>query len=152
MRRQPYKPMPHPVIPPLPTHPPPLEVFPYTQRLMPERIQLLVDKIPKDFLTDNEILLLLWVVAQNESAPAFEDSERSTYKHKYFPDYVMETVPHHPWQLPPIRIPDSIKSDVMTLIENQLKNHNLEYSTSSYRSCVFAVKKPHGSLCIVHDL
>ena len=152
LHRQPYKPMPQPVVPPLPTHPTPFHQFPYTDRLTPERVNLLVSKIPKRFLMDDEISLLLWVVAENETSIAFDDSERGTYKSEYFPDYVMETIPHEPWCLPPIRIPDSIKGEVADMIDSQLKNGNLELSTSSYRSRVFAVQKPHGGLRIVHDL
>ena len=79
--------MPQPVVPPLPTTP--FHQFPYTDRLMPEHVNLLVSKIPKRFLMDDEISLLLWVVAENETSIAFDNSERGTYKSEYFPDYVI---------------------------------------------------------------
>jgi hypothetical protein len=152
MKRQPYKPMPQPITPKLPIHPPLPHDFPYTRRLTQERVEIIVNNIPKGFLSDDEIGLLLWVIGQNEIAIAFDDSERGTYKREYFPDYVMETVPHVPWRLPPIRIPDAIVDEITAMLENQIANGNLEESTSSYRSRVFAVQKPKGGYRVVHDL
>jgi len=152
MKREPYKPMPQPITPELPTHPPLPHDFHYTKRLTPERVEIIINNIPKGFLSDDEIGLLLWVIRQNEIAIAFDDSERGTYKREYFPDYVMETVPHVPWRLPPIRIPDAIVDEITAMLENQIANGNLEESTSSYRSRVFAVQKPKGGYRVVHDL
>ena len=114
---------------------------------------IILKNIPQNFLSNDELSLLFWVVAQNEKAIAFDDSERGTYKNTYFPDYVMETIPHEPWRLPPIRIAESIKEEVTQMLRNQMDNGNLEVSTASYRSCIFTVQKPHGKgLRIVHDL
>ncbi|HZZ17678.1 MAG TPA: hypothetical protein VFE08_17165, partial [Candidatus Sulfotelmatobacter sp.] len=152
MKREPYKPIPIPIIPDLPAYPPPLDNLSYTPRLSEERIQQIIRNIPEGFLSNSELALLLWVAMQNEDAIAFDDSERGTYKSEYFPDYVMETIPHYPWQERPIRIPESIKGEIIGMLKGQVQNGNLEPSTSSYRSRVFAVKKPKGGWRVVHDL
>lgn len=153
MKREPYKPIPIPILPKFPTHPPSIKKFPYTKRITKERLEVLLRNIPPGFLSKAELALLLWVVSKNEEAIAFEDNERGTYKRKYFPDYVMETIPHLPWRLPPIRIAESIKDEVIQMLQNQMDNGNLETSTASYRSRIFTVQKPHGKgLRIVHDL
>ena len=152
MKRQPYKPIPVPKLPAFPTHPPKREQFVYTKRLTKERVDKIVSNIEEDFLSEDEIGLLLWVLAQNEQAIAFEDTECGRFKEKYFPDYMMETVPHEPWQLPPIRIAESIKEEVNRLLQNQIDSGRLEPSMSSYRSRMFTVKKPKGGLRVVWDL
>jgi hypothetical protein len=153
MRRAPYKPIPIPIIPKIPTHPPRIDELQYTERLSRERIDVIVSNVSENFLTEEEMALLLWVLFQNEEAIAFEDSERGTYKPEYYPDYVMETIPHIPWRLPPIRIAESIKGEMIQMLKNQMDNGNLEPSTASYRSRVFAIQKPHNKgLRIVHDL
>ena len=152
MKRQPYKTIPVPKLPRLPTHPPKREQFVYTKRLSKERVDKIANNIEPGFLSEDEIGLLLWVLAQNEKAIAFEDDECGRFKEKYFPDYVMETVPHEPWQLPPIRIAESIKEEVNRLLQNQIDSGKLEPSMSSYRSRMFTVKKPKGGLRVVWDL
>jgi hypothetical protein len=150
MKRRPYKTIPVPKLPQFPTHPP--KQFIYTQRLTKERVDKIISNIQTGFLSEDETRLLLWVLAQNEQAIAFEDSECGRFKEIYFPDYTMETVPHEPWQLAPIRIAESIKEEVSRLIQNQIESGNLEPSTSSYRSRMFTVKKPKGGLRVVWDL
>jgi hypothetical protein len=153
MRREPYKPIPVPTLPKFPTHPPPVDQYPYSKRVTKERLDLILSNVTPNFLSPDEIALLLWVVSQNEEAIAFDDSERGTYSSEYFPDYIMEVVEHTPWRLPPIRIAESIRDEVIQMLQNQLDNGNLEPSTASYRSRMFTVQKPHGKgLRIVHDL
>lgn len=152
MKRQPYKMIPTPKLPSFPTHPTKKEHFIYTKRLTKERMDKIMSNIVPGFLSEDEIGLLLWVLAQNEEAIAFEDNECGRFKAEYFPDYVMETVPHEPWQLPPIRIAESIKEEVNRLLQNQIDSGKLEPSMSSYRSRMFTVKKPKGGLRVVWDL
>ena len=147
-----YKPLPKAKVPNLPTHPPSLESFNHTKKLTPERVEMIMNNIPQGFLSDSERDLLLWVVAENEAALAFEDSERGTFKEQYFPPYIMETVPHKPWQEPPIRMPYALETSMGELLREQKKSGNLEESRSSYRSRIFVVQKPSGGLRVVWDL
>lgn len=152
LKREPYKPLPIPVIPPLPTNPPDWQNFTHTKKLTPERLQIILNGIQPDFLSDDEISLLIWVLRQNEDAIAFEDSERGLFKEEFFPDYIIETVPHQPWQEKPIKVPESVKEEMTEMLRQQVASGNLEPAQSSYRSRIFVVKKPKGGLRIVHDL
>lgn len=147
-----YEPIPIPKLPTFPTHPPKRSSFRYTPKITPERLDMIVRSVPENFLSEEEIDLLVWVVGQNQDAFAFDDSERGTFDPKYFPDYVMETVKHDAWQQAPIRIPEALKQKVTEMLNDQLKSGNLEHSRSSYRSRIFVVLKPSGGLRIVHDL
>lgn len=147
-----YKTIYLPPRPPLPPQPPPISEFPYSSRITEERLKIIISNIPKEFLRKKELDLLLYVLRRNEQAIAFTDSERGRFKEKYFPDYIMETVPHVPWQHAPIRIPRALEKPITDLLRDQANAGNLEPSRSSYRSRIFTVLKPSGGLRIVHDL
>lgn len=115
-------------------------------------MELIVAGIQPGFLSEDEISLLMWVLRQNENAIAFDDSERGCFKQKYFPDYIIETVPHIPWAIRPLRVPESVKEEMNDMLRDQKESGNLETSESSYRSRMFVVQKPKGGLRIVHDL
>jgi hypothetical protein len=150
--RLPYKNLPAVKLLPLPTHPPSHKKFHYTKKLTPERIEKIISNIPNNFLTEQELDLLLFVVARQEEALAFEEAERGIFKQEYFPDYIMETVPHKPWVLPPISPPKAIISTIIQMVKDQLKAGKYKSSWSAYRSQMFAVAKPKGGIRIVHDL
>ena len=150
--REPYKELPPVTLSPLPVNPPKLKDFAYTARLTPERIKKIISNIPNDFLTAEELDLLLHVVSRQEKGLAFDESERGIFKPEYFPDYVMETVPHIPWELPPIKPPKAIVATMIQMIKDQLKAGKYKMSWSSYRSQMFTVEKPKGGFRIVHDL
>jgi hypothetical protein len=152
LKRKPYKPIPVPTIPEFPTRPPKIEEFVYTKRFMADRVTAVLNNIEQGLLSEEERRLLFWVLTENEEAIAFEDNERGTFKEKYFPDYIMETVPHEPWQLAPIWLAESIKGEVTQMLKDQMDSGNLEPSTSSYWARIFTVVKPKGGIRIVWDL
>ncbi|KAF8296982.1 hypothetical protein DL93DRAFT_2068260, partial [Clavulina sp. PMI_390] len=143
-RREPYKPLPEPVLPEFPIHPPHYSQFQYTEKLTKERMSGIKDNIQVGILTEDEVSLLFWVLAQNEDALAFDDSERGTFKEEYFPDYIIETVPHEPWQESPIPIAAGLKDEVRSMLRKQVEAGTLEHADSSYRSRIFVVQKPKG--------
>ena len=147
-----YRPIRLPHLKPLPTRPPPKSQFHYTDQLTPERVEVILNNIPQDFLQPQELDLIVYILGQNEKAISFTDDERGQFKTEYFPDYVMETVPHIPWHLPPIPIPKAVKPDLIEMLKSQVKAGTLEPSRSSYRSRVFVVVKPKGRWWVVHDL
>ena len=147
-----YTPIPIPKTAPLPTHPPPKEQFKYTSRITPERLETILNNIPREFLKPQELDLFIYILGRNEQAISFTDDERGQFKKEYFPDYVMETVPHVPWRLPPIPIPKAVKPEMIEMLKSQVKAGTLEPSRSSYRSRVFVVAKPKGGWRVVHDL
>jgi hypothetical protein len=79
-------------------------------------------------------------------------SPPTMFDSKYYPDYIMRTVPHTPWQLPPICLPKAREDTVTTLLQEQPDTGKYEGSSSAYRSMVFPVKKKQGLLRLVHDL
>src|SRR5580693_55435 len=138
--------------PPLITRPTKREDIKYTARLSEERVERIIGNIPNGFLTKTELDLLINVVMDHENAFAFTDEERGSFSSDYYPDYVMRTVPHAPWQVNPIRLPRAREGEIMQMLDEQMRAGKYELSTSSYRSAFFAVEKKNGLLRIVHDL
>jgi len=152
LKHEPYKPIPFPEIPCFPTHPPAISEFTYTEKLTEPRVETILNNMDREFLSKEEQDLLFWVLTENQDAIAFDDNDCGRFKQEYFPDYIMETVPHIPWQLPPIRIHNAIKDEVTHMLKDQLHSGNISYLTSSYRSRMFVVVKPKGDLRGIYDL
>jgi hypothetical protein len=57
MKREPYKPIPVPTLPEFPLHPPSLKEFCYTDRLTQEHLEVILNNIPHDFLSKDELAL-----------------------------------------------------------------------------------------------
>ena len=122
-----------------------------TAHLTQERLKEL--EINKEgFLSEEEEKLFVQVMANNEEALAFVDTERGTLKESYFSPYVMPTVPHDPWAFKNIPIPPGIRDKVIELLKEKMAAGVYEPSQSSYRSRWFCVAKKNGKLRIVHDL
>ena len=62
----------------------------------------IIAKILVGFLTKSEVELLVGILFEYEGAIAFTDAERGVFSRHYYPDYVIRTVPHVPWQKKPI--------------------------------------------------
>jgi len=146
-----FKPIIIPELAPLPLDPPLLTDFEPTSRLTLERLNYMLATIPKDFLTDREIDLLVFVISTRQLAFAFNDAERGTFSSVYFPDYEIPVIEHTPWVQPPIRVPKSIEDTLRQMLLDQKAAGKYEYSTASYRSRIFTVLKKLG-LRIVHDV
>ena len=140
-----------PELTPLPLNPPYLADFEPTARLTRDRLDFILGMVPKDFLSQREIDLLVYVLSSCEKALAFCDAERGTFSREYFPDYEIPVIEHTPWVQPPIRVPKAIEATVRQMLEEQKAAGKYEYSTASYRSMIFTVLKKAG-LRIVHDV
>jgi hypothetical protein len=122
-----------------------------TKRLTKERWETL--KIGKDgFLWPEEVRLAASVLAKNELALAWEDSERGRLRRDMFPDVKIATIEHTPWAERPIPVPPGIENEFMELVHNKLSTDVYEPSNSAYRSKIFTVTKKQGTIRIVHDL
>ena len=139
-------------LPPLPVNPIRLEERVYSKRLTEERVTSIISRVPSVFLTKPEIELLVHVMFLFETVFAFSDLERGAFNSKYYPDYVIRTVPHRPWQRKPIRLPQARREEVIRMLKEQMASGKYEPASSSYRSAFFAVEKKGGALRIVHDL
>src|SRR5260370_29340053 len=82
----------------------------------------------------------------------FTDLEHGTFSQNYYPDYVIRTVPHQPWQKKPIRLPQSRCEEVTRIMKEQMRSGKYEPSSASYRSTFFVVEKKGGALRVIHDL
>ena len=67
----------------------------------------------------DETHLIAWVLKDNEVVIAFTDMERGTFSNEYYPDYVIETVPHKPWQDPIFKHPKSELVIMMKIVAYQ---------------------------------
>ncbi|MBW0541635.1 hypothetical protein O181_081350 [Austropuccinia psidii MF-1] len=154
--------MPHDINPPLGR--PPLSRDPYNTPLSPkppeftvkskitqERFEL-INFGPPGWLLEEEISLLMSVIALREKVIAFSAEERGLLKHSYGKPYKIPVVPHAPWQKKPIPIPNPIIPQFILLVRERMRTGMYEQSTSSYKSPLFCVENSNGKLKIVHDL
>ena len=114
-----FKPITIPELTPLPLNPPYLAAFEPTARLTRDRLDFILGMVPKDFLSERELDLLVYVLSSSEKALAFCDAERGTFSREYFPDYEIPVIEHTPWVQPPIRVPKAIEATVRQMLEEQ---------------------------------
>src|SRR5258707_5958614 len=133
-------------LPELPRVPTKMEDLKFGERLTTERVSSIISRIPAGFLTKSEVELLIDIMMQYEKAIAFTDLERGTFSRNYYPDYVIQTVLHQPWQRKPIRLPQSQREEVIKIMKEQMASGKYKPSSASYHSTFFAVEKKGSSL------
>jgi len=137
-------------IPKLPEKPP--EFVP-KGRYTGERKEKLDMRHMSSFLWLEERKLMHWVIAEQNQAFAWEDSERGKFKEEYFPLIEILMVAHIPSVKKPFRIPPAIYEEVCGMIKKKIDVGVYELLNCLYRSQWFCVIKKDGkSLCIVHSL
>ncbi|OAX31890.1 DNA/RNA polymerase, partial [Rhizopogon vinicolor AM-OR11-026] len=104
------------------------------------------------FLWPDEQKLAANVLLINETALAWDETEKGRFHDDYFPPVVIPTIEHTPWvhRQPPI--PPGIRDKVIKLIKSKIASGVYEPSNSSYQSSWFCVVKKNGSIRIVHNL
>jgi len=108
---------------------------------------------PAGFLWPEERKLMHWLVAEQNKAFVWDDTERGKFKEKFFLSVEIPIVAHIPWVEKPFRIPPAIYEEVCKMIKRKIDAGVYEPSNSSYRSRWFCVIKKNGkSLRIVHSL
>jgi len=133
---------------PLPKHPPD---FVPKGRFTRERQDQM--EIGKDLLLPEEIKLVEWIIAMNDTAFAWTDDERGSFNLKYFAPIEVPVISHVPWMHRQGPIPRRILSQVTKVIQDKWASGAYEPSSSSYNSRWFCVLKKDGkSLRIVHSL
>ncbi|KZT31489.1 hypothetical protein SISSUDRAFT_963578, partial [Sistotremastrum suecicum HHB10207 ss-3] len=104
--------------PPLPREAPP---FIPTSKFTQERMDALkLD--PHSFLYPAELRLVQWVLAANERALAWDETEKGRFKDSYFDPVVIPTIEHIPWQQKNIPIPPGILEDVVKIIKAKIQS------------------------------
>nr|GAT51232.1 predicted protein [Mycena chlorophos] len=90
---------------------------------------------------------------RHPNAFAWEDSERGTLRHDFFPPIEIPTVPHKVCVEKSIPIPKGQFEDFVKIIKDKVKAGVYEPSNASYRSKFFGVVKKDGkSIRLVHLL
>ncbi|ESK81071.1 polyprotein [Moniliophthora roreri MCA 2997] len=105
---KPFKEIPPSVSTILPTHPAPYSSLQFTKQITKEHLDLMLSKIEPGTLSSAETDLLAFVVLEQQSAFAFNYSEKGIFHPEYYPDYKIPTIEHVPWQKPPIPVPLAI--------------------------------------------
>ena len=136
-------------MPELPVNPPDFEP---KGRYTMERMKQMDEKHEEDFMWPEERKLMHHMIAQQNEAFAWDDSERGKFKEEYFPPVEMPVREHTPWVLKNGKIPPGIYDEVTRLLKVKLEAAVYEPSNAPYRSRYFCVKKKDGSLRIVHSL
>ncbi|KIK58811.1 hypothetical protein GYMLUDRAFT_146528, partial [Collybiopsis luxurians FD-317 M1] len=96
----------------LPSNPVPYQRLKCGERVTREQLEEMLLKIEPGVLLLKERDLIAFVVVMCEKAFAWEQVERGSFSREYFPDYVIPTIEHTPWQCPPIKIPYAILDEV----------------------------------------
>ena len=137
-------------IPMLPTNP---DDFEPTGRYTEEWKEI-IDKIhDKDFLWDEEQKLMHHFMMLQNEAFAWDDSERGSFKHEFFPPVEIPTVEHGVWIEKSIPIPRGQLDEFCKVIKKKIDAGVYEPSNSSYRTKFFGVIKKDGkSIRLVHSL
>lgn len=121
----------------------------YTQERMED-----IEKIhSEDFLWPEERKLMHHFMSLQEGAFAWDDNERGTWRHDFFPPVEIPTVEHKVWVERSIPIPRGQLSEFCKVIKKKIDAGVYEPSNSSYRSKFFGVLKKDGkSIRLVHAL
>ncbi|MBW0590741.1 hypothetical protein O181_130456 [Austropuccinia psidii MF-1] len=139
---------------------PPLSRDPYVTPLSPklpnvmfiykitQEIVEVINFLPPGWLSNEERILLMSVIALRENSIAFIEEERGLLKHSYGKPYKIPVIPHTPWQKKPI--PKPILPQFIELIRERIRTGLYERYTSSYISPVFCVGKSNGKLRLLH--
>jgi hypothetical protein len=136
-------------LPTLSQNPPP---FVPTGRYTEERMHAL-QECHGDFLLPEELKLLHHLMSLQNSAFAWSDTERGSFKTEFFPPVKIPVIPHTPWIKCNIPIPPGIYDEVCTIICKKIESGIYECSNSAYCSRWFCTLKKDGkALHIVHSL
>ena len=104
------------------------------------------------FLWPAELDLMDDMIKNQESAFAWTDNERGSFRRDFFPPVEIPTVPHKPWVLRNIPIPPGLYDEICDQIRKKIASGVYEPSNSCYRSRWFAVAKKDGRVRLVHSL
>lgn len=136
---------------PLTPHPP---AFTPVGRYTQERKEM-VDKMHDDgFLNEEEMNLVHHMLMIHESAVAWTDEERGTFKEEFFPPVKFPIKPDHKvWVERNIPIPPGQLEEVCKVLRASINANIYEASNSAYRTKYFGVlKSDKKSIRLVHSL
>src|ERR1700753_1209587 len=130
----------------------PIEFKP-TGRYTAERKAIIDQSHDRGFLLEEEKKLMHNYMMLHEKNFAWEDSERGTLRHDFFPPVEIPTVEHEVWVERTIPIPRGQLEEFCKVIKKKIDAGVYEPSNASYRSKFFGVLKKDGkSIRLVHSL
>jgi len=109
-----------------------------------DHLNIILSPLSPDFLLLREIDLLVAVLLAHEDAFAFDNSECGIFSDKFYPDYDIPVIEHTPWVQSLICISKAIKETICNMLRTQIQAGKYEFSSTSYRSRIFAVIKKNG--------
>jgi hypothetical protein len=124
-----------------------------TGRYTQERKEI-IDKLhPGNFLWGEERKLLHHFMMIQEDGFAWNDEERGSFRHDFFPPVEIPVIEHEPWVEKSIPIPRGQLEEFCKIIKRKIDAGVYEPSNSSYRGKFFGVIKKDGkSIRLVHAL
>ena len=137
-------------MPELPTNP---AEFTPTGRYTQERKEIIDKAHAENFLWEEERKLMHNFMMLHQDAFTWNDSERGSLRHDFFPPVEIPTVKHEVWVEKSIPIPRGQLEEFCKVIKTKIDAGVYEPSNSSYRSKFFGVIKKDGkSIRLVHAL
>lgn len=127
--------------------------FSPTKRYTEER-KAIIDKLHTgEFLWPEERNLMHQFMMDQDMAFAWNDEERGSFRHDFFPPVEIPVVEHNTWVERSIPIPRGQLEEFCKIIKNKIDAGVYEPSNASYRSKFFGVIKKDGkSIRLVHAL
>ncbi|KAE8181443.1 hypothetical protein CF336_g8918, partial [Tilletia laevis] len=107
---------------------------------------------PLEFINDEERNLLLHVITLCQKAIAFDKKDKRSLNPAYTDPFVINLSKHEPWTDPSPPYPRSDREAAIRLLKEQLRDGDLEPSTSPYVTSQFFVKKKNGDLRMIIDM
>ncbi len=124
-----------------------------TGRYTEERKQIVDNLHKENFLWPEERKLMHEFMMKQEKAFAWNDEERGSFRHDFFPPVEIPVVEHETWVERSIPIPRGQLEETCKLIKRKIDAGVYESSNAAYRSKFFGVVKKDGkSIRLVHAL
>ncbi len=118
-----------------------------------ERKDFIDQAHPGTFMLPQERLLMHNMLVMQKEALAWNDNERGSLRHDFFPPIEIPTVEHKVWVEKSIPIPRGQLEEFCKIIKQKIDAGVYEPSNASYRSKFFGVIKKDGkSIRLVHAL
>ena len=105
-----------------------------------------------DFLSKEEDAEWRRAIASYGKAFAYTEEEKGCVDPSIVPDMVIWTVPHTPWSMRPLRIPQAWMGEFTKLLKAKISSGVLEKGYGPYSNRWFCVRKKNGKLRLIQDL
>ncbi|KAE8231777.1 hypothetical protein CF326_g3197 [Tilletia indica] len=126
-------------------------VFEPTSKLTMERIESLYFG-HEGFINEAEKALLLHVLRLREDVLAFERSDKRFLNPAYADPYEIRTIDNVPWVDRTLPYPKAKRQEIISMLQEQLRSGDLEFSNSLYVTSHFFVPKKDGSMRMIIDM